>query len=220
MDNNETKTITIRQGSGDDALEMTVQVTQEEFEKMEELRSQNPEKWPAYSLDLIKEAREALAKPTKQKPKKSQSTNKSKRKWLWIVLAIILVAMGITIWYFTRNTSIIQGNDLAFRQLKGPIKTVYTLEFDAVNAFGEGVVLDKPSADDATIHCFDSMGNQTAYKTIRINNSYPSRTETQNSQGLPLKVLMYSHHSHKCTGYFITNTIKKVKCLDGQAEAI
>ena len=36
MDNNETKTITIRQGSGDDALEMTVQVTQEEFEKMEE----------------------------------------------------------------------------------------------------------------------------------------------------------------------------------------
>ena len=55
---NNTKTITIRQGTGDDTLEMTVQVTHEEFEKMEELRSRNPQKWPTYSLELIKEARE------------------------------------------------------------------------------------------------------------------------------------------------------------------
>ena len=192
MDNKEIKTITLHQGSGDDALEMTVQVTQEELEKMEELRSKNPQKWPTYSLELIKEAREALAKPSKYKSKKPQS-NKSKRKWLWIVLAFILAAIGIALWLFTRNTSVVQGNDLAFRQFKGPVKTVYTLEFDAINAFGEGVVLDKPSADNATIRCFDSMGNQTAYKTIRINNSYPSQTETQNSQGLPLKVVIYGH---------------------------
>lgn len=180
------RTITIRQGSGNDALEMTVQVTQAEFEKMEELRSQNPEKWPAYSLDLIKEAREALAEPAKPQ-------SKNKRKWPWIVLTIILAAMSIAIWYFTRNSSVVQGNDLAFKNLNGPVKNVYTLEFDAVNAFGEGmIIIDKPSIDNATILRFDQQGNQTSKEKIYINSCFLDLYSIDNELGLPIELESYS----------------------------
>ena len=54
------KTITIQQGTGDDALEMTVQVTQEELDKMEEIRSKDPLAWEGRGLDLVKEAKEAV----------------------------------------------------------------------------------------------------------------------------------------------------------------
>lgn len=199
---NEMKTITIRQGSGDDALEMTVQVTQAEFEKMEELRSKNPQKWPEYSLELVKEAREAIAKPYSPKKQIKTKSKSKKRSWLWIVSSIIIIAAGIAIWYFTINTSIIQGNDLAFRNLKGSVKAVYTLEFDAIKAFDEGVVLNKPSNDDMSIRFFDSLGNQTESMTIKISNSYPSRTATLNQQGLPLKEYIYAYHTDNCTGYF------------------
>ena len=196
------KTITIRQGSEEDALEMTVQVTQEEFEKMEELRSKNPQKWPEYSLELVKEAKDALAKPSSPKKQLKTKTKSKKRSWLWIVLSIIILAAGIAIWFLTRNTSVVHGNDLAFKNLQGPVKAVYTLEFDATNAFDEGVVLNKPSNDDMSIRFFDSLGNQTESITIKINNSYPSRTSTQNQQGLPLEEYIYAYHTDNCTGYF------------------
>ena len=43
-DNNK-KSITIKQGTGDEIIEMTINVTQEELEKMEQIRNSNPEKW-------------------------------------------------------------------------------------------------------------------------------------------------------------------------------
>ena len=196
------KTITIRQGSEEDALEMTVQVTQEEFEKMEELRSKNPQKWPENSLELVKEAKDALAKPSSPKKQLKTKTKSKKRSWLWIVLSIIILAAGIAIWFLTQNTSVVHGNDLAFKNLQGPVKAVYTLEFDATNAFDEGVVLNKPSNDDMSIRFFDSLGTQTESITIKINNSYPSRTSTQNQQGLPLEEYIYAYHTDNCTGYF------------------
>jgi hypothetical protein len=54
------KTITIQQGTGDDALEMTVQVTQEELNKMEEIRSKDPSAWEGRGLDLVKAAKDAI----------------------------------------------------------------------------------------------------------------------------------------------------------------
>lgn len=199
----EMKTITIRQGSGDDALEMTVQVTQAEFDKMEELRSINPQKWPDYSLELIKEAREVLAKPTKQKPKKPQSTNKSKRKWLWIVLAIILAAIGIALWLFAHNTSIIQGSDLDFQQLKGKVKSVYSLEFDAINEFGEGnLVFDKPSDYNVTIQHFDSLGNLSRDYSISITDKYLSGFYILNKNGLPIEKKVYISSDDKGMQYY------------------
>lgn len=196
----EMKTITIRQGSGDDALEMTVQVTQEEFEKMEELRSKNPQKWPEYSLELVKEAKDALAKPSSSKKRLETKTKSKKRSWLWIVLSIIIIVASIAIWFFTRNTSIIQGNDLAFRNLQGPVKTIYTLEFDAVNAYGEGIILDKPRLDDLTIRCFDSQGNQTIRKNFNISYCDLRQVDQHNSQGQLIETRYY--YKGKCSGSF------------------
>ena len=61
------KTITIQQGTGDDALEMTVQVTQEELDKMEEIRSKDPSAWEGRGLDLVKAAKEAVIIETSEK---------------------------------------------------------------------------------------------------------------------------------------------------------
>ena len=211
---NQLKSITIHQGSGEDALEMTVQVTQAEFEKMEELRSENPQKWAEYSLELVKEAREALAKPSSTEKQINTKPNSKKRSWLWIVLSIIIIAACIAIWFLTRNASVVHGNDLAFRNLKGPVKAVYTLEFDAVNAYGEGVVLDKPSLDDLTIRCFDSQGNQTIRKTFNISYCDLRQVDKHNSQGQLLETRYY--YKGKCSGSFIYEyNLKgeKTKCI-------
>ena len=54
------KTITIHQGTGENALEMTVQVTQEEYDMMEKIRTKDPSSWENRELDLVKKAKEAL----------------------------------------------------------------------------------------------------------------------------------------------------------------
>ena len=58
--NIEKKTITIKQGNGSDALEMKVQVTQEELDKMEQIRHYSPEQWEGKELDLLQEARKLI----------------------------------------------------------------------------------------------------------------------------------------------------------------
>ncbi len=171
---NQLKSIIIHQGSGEDALEMTVQVTQAEFEKMEELRSKNPQKWPEYSLELVKEAKDALAKPSSPKKRLKTKTKSKKRSWLWIVLSIIILAVGIAGWLFTRNRSIVQGgNDLAFFHLNGPVKTVYELEFDAINAFDEeSIQIEKPSVTDVYIQQFNQQGGILSNSTISIEKCF------------------------------------------------
>lgn len=66
MESKDLKTITIHQGQGDDELEMTVQVTQAEFDKMEEIRSKDPLLWDGKELDLVKAAKEAIRKETSE----------------------------------------------------------------------------------------------------------------------------------------------------------
>lgn len=83
------KTITIQQGTGDDALEMTVQVTQEELDKMEEIRSKDPSAWEGRGLDLVKAARDVLEKD-------SYSGNKQAGfRFNWKLL--LAVALGILV---------------------------------------------------------------------------------------------------------------------------
>lgn len=69
------KTITIQQGTGDDALEMTVQVTQEELDKMEEIRSKDPSVWEGRGLDLVKAAKEAIINAFEENAQPQKSTN-------------------------------------------------------------------------------------------------------------------------------------------------
>ena len=54
------KTITIHEGTGDNAIEMTVQVTEEEFAKMEQIKQYSPSAWEGKELELIQEARKLL----------------------------------------------------------------------------------------------------------------------------------------------------------------
>lgn len=60
----EKKAITIKQGTGDDAIDMTIQVTQEELETMEQIRRFSPENWEGKDLELLHEARKII----KEKP--------------------------------------------------------------------------------------------------------------------------------------------------------
>ena len=101
MENESKKTIKIRQGIGDDALEMNVQVTQEELDKMEHIRRFSPENWEGKDLELLQEARKLLnEKPVEAPIKEPESeqapiTIKEEHKrsniGLWWALGVILV---------------------------------------------------------------------------------------------------------------------------------
>lgn len=83
------KTITIQQGTGDDALEMTVQVTQEELDKMEEIRSKDPSAWEGRGLDLVKAAKDAIIEASKDNAHPKRCTN-----WK-LILGITLGVLAI-----------------------------------------------------------------------------------------------------------------------------
>ena len=83
------KTITIQQGTGDDALEMTVQVTQEELDKMEEIRSNDPSAWEGRGLDLVKAAKDAVTEASEENAQPQKCTN-----WK-LILGITLGVLAI-----------------------------------------------------------------------------------------------------------------------------
>lgn len=108
--NNEKKSITMHQGIGKDAMEIKVQVTQEELEKMEQLRGLGPEKWEGKDLELLQEARK-LIKQQKEINEVKQSTTEEvvkpvaveekKKKgnpglwWAIGILAVFVITMKI-----------------------------------------------------------------------------------------------------------------------------
>lgn len=98
------KTITIHQGTGDDALEMTVQVNQEELDKMEEIRSKDPSSWEGRGLDLVKAAREARIKSTINDEVYTRKKNKQKL-FLGLVLGLITIVcvVGIVVFAVNKN---------------------------------------------------------------------------------------------------------------------
>lgn len=88
------KTITIHQGQGDEKLEMSVHVTQEEFNKMEEIRNINPSIWEDRELDLVKTAKEAVAKSNNE----GINTPDGKTNWkilIWMILGIVVIFVVI-----------------------------------------------------------------------------------------------------------------------------
>ena len=108
--NNEKKSITMHQGIGEDAMEIKVQVTQEELEKMEQLRGLGPEKWEGEDLKLLQEARN-LIKQQKEinevqqasteevvKPVAAEEKKKKGNPGLWWaigILAVFVITMKI-----------------------------------------------------------------------------------------------------------------------------
>ncbi len=95
------KTITIQQGTGDDALEMTVQVTQEELDKMEKIRSIDPSAWEGRGLDLVKAAKDAIIEASEEKAQPQKCTN-----WkliLGITLGVLVIIGTIIFTEKSRN---------------------------------------------------------------------------------------------------------------------
>lgn len=107
---NEKKSITMHQGIGEDAMEIKVQVTQEELEKMEQLRGLGPEKWEGKDLELLQEARKLIKQPKEINEVKQSSTEEvvkpvaveeKKKKgnpglwWAIGILAVFVITMKI-----------------------------------------------------------------------------------------------------------------------------
>ncbi len=95
------KTITIRQGVGNDAIEISVQVTQEELDKMEQIRRFSPENWEGKDMELLQEARKVIREKQSQEPEKQSHEQetmqvpaknddpaKSNNKGLWWALGV------------------------------------------------------------------------------------------------------------------------------------
>ena len=108
MDSKDLKTITIHQGQGDDELEMTVQVTHAEFDKMEEIRSKDPLFWNGKELDLVKAAKETIRKePSGECIRPSKQLN-----WkllIGVVLGIVIIA-GTIIFAESKNKKSIEAS--------------------------------------------------------------------------------------------------------------
>lgn len=166
----ELKTITIRQGSGDDALEMTVQVTQEEFEKMEEFRSKNPQKWPEYSLELVKAARDTIENP---KTNIKHLSYLKSREWPKAALGILIVMMGLFIYWLCFRGPNTYYHDRELLGLKGPVKSLLTIDFDVDEEFAQDLkVVGSPQLGNANYKSFDSTGNTHENITIKIAESH------------------------------------------------
>lgn len=100
------KTITIKQGTGEDVIEMSVFGTQEEFDMMEQLRQNNPEKWVGKDLELLQKARKAIKDKAIGEESKPSNPNKTRHKvsgfdigmicsiaLLWLLLIIYKLAL-------------------------------------------------------------------------------------------------------------------------------
>ena len=92
-ENKNAKTIILKQGEGYDQLQMSVIVTQEEYDKMEEVRKQNPLAWVGKEFDLLKEAKDLIAVD------KEHSLMKNKRKKIIIWSAILIIVIFILLWF-------------------------------------------------------------------------------------------------------------------------
>lgn len=95
--NNEKKSITLHQGIGNDAMEIKVQVTQEELDKMEQLRRFSPEKWEGKELDLLQFVRELIKTEADKVQQLNIEEKREKRKQrLRLIIGIIALLCVVT----------------------------------------------------------------------------------------------------------------------------
>ena len=109
------KTIIIHQGTGEDALEMVVEVSQHEIDMMEQIRKFSHENWEDRELDLLKEARKQLggmdekktATPSVEKlDAKTETINMEKKK----KKPMVLMAIGIGVILFIVGAIVLSSN--------------------------------------------------------------------------------------------------------------
>ena len=119
MENNEEKkSITVKQGIGDEAIDMTIQVTQEELDTMERIRKYSPENWKGKELELLQEARKIIKEKPVVSPMPQPETAETatidikeepKRKnaglwWTLGILAALFIAYQSFMYYVKQQT--------------------------------------------------------------------------------------------------------------------
>lgn len=136
-----TKTIIIHEGIGDDAIEMTIQVTKEEFDKMEQIRKFSPKNWEGKDLELLQEARKVINEnpvvsamlqseisetPTIETDKEEPKHNNSGLWWILGVILVLLIGYEAFMLYVKQQTKdAIQRSALSY--------TKKTMNFDGVS---------------------------------------------------------------------------------------
>ena len=120
------KTIILHQGSGDDALEMTVEVSQREIDMMEQIRKFSQENLEGRELDLLKEARKQLEGMDEMKATtpsvgkldaKRETIKKTKKKPLIlmaIAIGVVLLVVGSFVLSSNRKTEVLRWPSYSF----------------------------------------------------------------------------------------------------------
>lgn len=120
------KTIILHQGSDEDALEMAVEVSQREFDMMEQIRKFSHENWEDRELDLLKEARKQLEGMDEMKATtpsvgkldaKRETIKKTKKKPLIlmaIAIGVVLLCVGLFVFSSNRKTEVLRWPSYSF----------------------------------------------------------------------------------------------------------
>ena len=111
-------TIVLHQGKDEDALEMTIEVTDEEFEMMEQIRRFSHDNWEGQEFDLLKEAKRRLEESAKAQSvasvvKKTGVDNETiipnksnkRRPILLALIGVIAFITFIGFWKYSSNNS-------------------------------------------------------------------------------------------------------------------
>lgn len=109
-------TIVLHQGKDEDALEMTIEVTDEEFEMMEQIRRFSHDNWEGQEFDLLKEAKRRLKESAKTQTVATvlknavvdnETINPNKNDKRYPILIAIVGVIGlitlIGIWKYSSN---------------------------------------------------------------------------------------------------------------------
>ena len=145
MENDTKRTIKVRQGTGEDSIEMSVQVTQEEIDKMEQIRRFSPDSWDGKDLELIQEARKVIKekktesleteKEDNEIPIKVEEEQNNRNVGLWWTLGVL----GVLLVTYLIFNSILQNRVKEARK----VITNYAISNKTVNY--QGVSFDYPA---------------------------------------------------------------------------
>lgn len=111
------RTIVLHQGKGEDALEMTIEVSDEEYEMMEHIRRFSHDNWDGQEFDLLKEAKKRLKDSHKtyttinsntnntgaERKNKRLKNNKRLRLMVYTMIGVIAVLVAVGLWRSLSN---------------------------------------------------------------------------------------------------------------------
>jgi len=77
-----------------------------------------------------------------------KKSNKKKNYWLWILAGILIVVIGAVSVFFIENNNKTAMNDLKIANLRGNVKSVREITYNAENKFGELIKGDRYGGSD------------------------------------------------------------------------